>query len=238
MSKLKSTLSWLAYERCAAAFISEQYDDLEITVQHNVKLIGQSGITRQIDVLIDSRWPDGEDRRIVVDAKKRSRKVDIKEIEAFEGMMRDCNAGRGVIVCSSGCTEGALRRAQDAITITVLDSEDLPEYKWVYEPCFGRCNEGSPSRRGMVLWAAYMGIAPSENVPILILQTGKCDGCHSFHVWCWGCGLKFPVSDNSVQICDCGYRWVAYLSQSKSEFFLGYLVDQENVLILDRRPTI
>jgi hypothetical protein len=236
MDESKNTPSWLVYERCVAAFTLEQNRDLQVTVQPNVILVGRlSGVKRQIDVLIDSRWADGEDRRIIVDAKERSRKVDVKDIESFEGMMRDCNANRGVIVCSSGYTEGALKRAQDAITITVLRLEELDEYNWVYEPCVGKCDGNNSSKRGMVLWGAYMGI-PVDDGPMLIFQTGKCDGCHSFHVWCWECGSKFSVGDNAMYRCECRHEWVAYFSEEENAVLLTFRVDDDYGAVIDRRP--
>jgi hypothetical protein len=237
MDESKSTPSWLVYERCVAAFSLEQNPDLQVTVQPNVILVGRlSGVKRQIDVLIDSRWKNGENRRIIVDAKERNRRVDIKDIESFEGMMRDCNAKRGVIVCSNGYTDGALKRAQDAITITVLSLEEFDEYNWVYKPCAGKCHGKSQSKRGMVLWAAYMGIPLSEDGPLLIFQTGKCDGCHSFHVWCWECGSKFPISDNTLYRCECGHDWIAYLSREENAVLLTFRADEEFGVVIDRRP--
>ncbi|MEM7117594.1 MAG: restriction endonuclease, partial [Chloroflexota bacterium] len=139
--------TWLVYERCVAALTTEQYDSLKFTVQPNVKLIGQySEVERQIDVLIDSRWRDQIDRRIIVDAKYRKRKLDVKDVEAFEGMLKDCRANRGIIVCTSGYSKAAFRRAQDAITISIIDIDDLEEYDWVYEKCLGLCSQRHSSK--------------------------------------------------------------------------------------------
>lgn len=228
--------SWLVYERCVAAFTLEQNSELQVTVQPNVKLTGRlSGIERQIDVLVDSRWKDGTDRRIIIDAKERKRKIDIKDIESFEGMMKDCGAARGIIVCTNGYTEAALRRAQEAITITVLTLDQLDEYEWAYEPCLSKCTNNAPRLRGMVLWAAYMGI-PINGV-MLIFQTGKCDGCHDFHVWCWGCGSKFAMFYNQVYGCECGYEWISYHDTGENTILLMFRVDEEYGVIIDRRPT-
>jgi hypothetical protein len=234
------TPTWLVYERCVAAFTLKEHDDVEVTVQPNVKLIGHlSGTERQIDVLIDSRWNDGINRRIIVDAKEWKRKIDVKDVESFEGMMRDCQANRGVIVTTKGFSEAALRRAQDAITITILTLGDLEEYEWVYEPCYDECrrNTGKYSQRGMVLWATCLLLPYSEMAHII--QTGKCDGCHSFHVWCWECGLKFAVPDYRLVTCDCGHHWVSWLyndeGTDRQSMNLMLRLDDEFGLILDRR---
>jgi hypothetical protein len=86
-----------------------------------------TGIKRQVDVLIDARVAEDVLRRVIVDAKFRRRKIDVTDVEAFEGMMKDCRAQRGLLVCSNGFTEAALRRAQEAARLfharfTSLDS--------------------------------------------------------------------------------------------------------------------
>jgi predicted Mrr-cat superfamily restriction endonuclease len=125
---------WLVYQRCVAAFMSEHHGSLDTTVLPNVLVKGEiSGEQRQVDVLIDRRWQGGAASRIIVDAKKRSRKLDIGDVEQFEGMLRDCRAARGIMVCTAGSTSGAQKRAQQAITITVLDFEEALEFDWAYE---------------------------------------------------------------------------------------------------------
>lgn len=112
------------YERFTAAFVSENAG-IEVSVTPNAKIVGKSRVGRQIDVLVDARWGDKRSRRVIVDAKMYGRKLDIKDVEAFEGMMRDCRADRGILFCPSGWTGGAKRRAQDAITIQMMSLEEL-----------------------------------------------------------------------------------------------------------------
>jgi hypothetical protein len=108
------------YERCVAAFAANEHGNFDVIVQPNVILIGAiSGEKRQVDVLVDRRWSQDQISRIIIDAKEWTRKVDIGDVEKFEGMMKDCRANRGVLVCTQGYTEGALNRAQDAISIKI-----------------------------------------------------------------------------------------------------------------------
>lgn len=240
--------SWLVYERCVAAFAAEEHGSFDTIVQPNVMLKGTiSGEIRQIDVLIDCRWKQSSTSRIIVDAKEWTGAVDIGDIEKFEGMMRDCRADRGIIVCTNGYTKGALRRAQDAINIKILPLSEIEEFGWVYEPCLGRCAESNHrrKRRSGVLWTEYMGIFSSAGM-IIIVQTGKCDGCHSFHVWCWDCGGKFSVPDKKIVLCDCDRKWAAVPESRES----GHEGEPESVwlmmreddnpaeppIVLDRRP--
>lgn len=236
----ETTPGWRIYERCVAAFIHEGHSSIDTTVLPNVSLTGQvSGKKRQIDVLIENRWQGGATSRIIVDAKKRSRPVDIGDIEAFEGRMRDCRAARGVIVCTSGWTDGARRRADNAITITLLEFEEaVDEYDWNYDECLGPCE----TNLGGVLWGEWIptGIGHSW----IILQLGKCDGCHSFHVWCQDCGHKFAIPDSMVVTCDCDNREWASVPESATSGHVGkpesiWLMmreDGSDPIPLDRRP--
>lgn len=72
--------------------------------------------------------------------------------------MRDCKAARGVFVRPSGWTSGAAQRAWDAITITVLSSEDIDKFDFNFEPCLiEECRAGTvEARRGAVLWKEFV----------------------------------------------------------------------------------
>ena len=92
MSKLKHEDNWRLYERLVAALEAEN-SGIELSVTPNARIKGCiSHKSRQIDVLIDARWGDDLSRRIIVDAKFHGRKLDIKDVESFEGMMKDCEA--------------------------------------------------------------------------------------------------------------------------------------------------
>jgi hypothetical protein len=87
------SLSWQVYELCAAVFSHGEYGDVDTIVQPNAGIRGViSKRKRQVDVLIDARWSNSGKHRVIVDAKYRSRKIDVTRVEAFEGMMKDCRA--------------------------------------------------------------------------------------------------------------------------------------------------
>lgn len=251
--------AWLIYERCVAAFVRDQHGTIDTIVQPNVIIQGAiSGAARQVDVLVDHRWHAGSASRIIVDAKNRSRPLDVGDVEQFEGMMRDCRAARGIIVCTAGWSEAAARRAQQLITITLLDYDAaLDEYEWEYEECLGPCGLADVTRghRGGVLWGEFMaeGIgggwaAPLTDAPVLagwiMIRIGKCDGCHAFHVWCWDCGEKFAVEDAKVVRCGCESREWASVPESPESGHLGepesiWLMMRDNgghPVAFDRRP--
>ncbi len=119
---------------------------MDVSVTPNASLIGSiSGVKRQIDILVDARWEEGVKRRIIYDAKRRKRKIDVKEVEAFEGMMRDVQASRGVIVCSGGWTQAAENRAAQRIDIVLLTTEDAEELLFLGPAGFGQAKRPWPS---------------------------------------------------------------------------------------------
>ena len=234
-------LSWRIYERIVAAAEVEA-GRIDLSVTPNARLVGQiSGKRRQVDVLIDARWGDDLSDRIIVDAKLRSRPIDIKDVESLEGMMRDCRAHRGVIVCANGYTDGALKRAQEAITIKLLSVDEVDEFAWAgFEPCMGKCRRASDGSCGLVLWDGQhpLPIGPGW----AIVFTGKCDVCHEFSVWCWDCGEKFALSSEDEYECGCERFWVSAIEEETDGAEQGHqiavhllVISGEETLALDRR---
>jgi hypothetical protein len=200
---------WRIYERIVAAIEAENAD-FEMSITPNARIIGcLSGRKRQVDVLIDARWEDKISRRIIVDAKRHKRKIDIKDVEAFEAMMKDCRAERGILVCPNGFTEGAKRRTQDAITINILSLDELDDLNLTsWDECLGQCAEQADNRTstGMVLWGGYELVAV-DPISSVVYRVGKCDKCHNFHVWCWQCDSSLALKDTDEQQCCCGRLW-------------------------------
>lgn len=84
---------WRILERVVALLTTEKYDDPDLTVISNAKITGIiSNRKRQIDVLVDYRFEQNLERRLIIDAKERKRPIDIKEVESFEGLMKDVGA--------------------------------------------------------------------------------------------------------------------------------------------------
>jgi hypothetical protein len=196
---MSQDIKWRDYERIIGELIANN-SDLEVSVTRNAKIKGHiTGVWRQIDVLIDARWEIDFSRRIVIEAKYYRRKLNVKDIEAFEGMLKDCGASRGIIFCPNGYSEAALKRAQDKILIQILSKEAIEETWWSnLERCFGSCSSHGipPSKQGVILWGGehLLGIGGAWEVTF----TGKCDVCHDFVVWCWGCGDRFGVSHDET----------------------------------------
>lgn len=244
LRKPKQEDNWRLYERLAVAFEAEN-SGIELSVSPNARIEGFiSRKSRQIDALIDARWGYDLSRRIIVDAKFHRRKLDVKEVESFEGMMKDCRAAHGILICNKGWSEGAKRRAQDAITIKLLTSEEIEERtSWAsFDKCIGECHRipNRYSRKGLVLWDAEHLL----NIGGLcaVVYTGKCDICHNFHIWCWDCGEKFAIGSEDQHECYCKRMWVSVIEEEiddptgKTLNAVHLLLQAENdMFALDRR---
>lgn len=174
-----------------------------------------------------------------VDAKDRKRPVDIKEVESFEGMMKDVGAQRGFIICSNGHTKAAKRRAQDHIGIKLITAEQIDDFdinSWDH------CGHSDCSR-GLVLWDATPGII-LDGGPVTVQATGKCDECGKFHVWCWGCGKKEALDAETEWQCDCKGPWFWLTSiepenegnEKRNGNYLILVLGNGTYHIIDRRP--
>jgi len=241
----RSDPQWRLYERFVASLMSEKASD-EITVIPNAHLVGAlSGADRQVDVLIDARLEENTSRRVIVDAKFRQRKVHVKDVEAFEGLMEDCRAHRGILVCANGYTGAAQRRAQDTIAMRLLSPQELKSFDPTgWEPCLGRCAHERRTTSGWVLYDQPFGLAVGDS-PLSIMVTGKCDGCHDFHVWCWECGYRFALlGDEAENKCTCDRLWYTAVENEGTDSLenpvpavLLLLVPQGGLpLVVDRRP--
>ena len=231
---------WRQYERLVALLTADEYDESQLTVIPNAKIKGFiSQRKRQIDVLVDYRFDTDLNRRIIFDAKYKKRPIDIKEVESFEGMMKDVGAQRGFIICSNGHTKSALRRAQQHIGIRLLTSDELEGFdinSWE------RCRNDN-CEKGLVLWDANPGII--VNGMVSIQATGKCDECGKFHIWCWDCGLRYLIEYESDLKCGCDGPWFWLTSiepdidENGEEYNSHYLIlvmGNGNYEIIDRRP--
>ncbi len=238
--------NWKIYERFVAELCSDDYQSSSVTVIPNAKIKGcLSQTLRQVDVLIDSRFGDDRNRRIIVDSKKYNRPLNVKDVESFHGMMLDCSSKAGILVCPNGYSEAAKKRAQDFINLKVVSLAELENIDLsLWDDCFSEnCND--KAERGLVLWDSPMGIGSTMS-PVSISCIGKCDVCGDFHIWCWDCGTKFSVSNESEAQCACGYPWfwLTTIEEddissneyeiSKSVYLL--LVTLKDVFIADRKP--
>lgn len=224
------TPDWRIYERVAVCFEIEAAG-MDVSVTPNASLIGTiSGVRRQIDILVDARWDEGVVRRIIYDAKRRRRKIDVKDVESFEGMMRDVRASRGVLICSSGWTGAAERRAAENIDIRLMSTEEVDYIDHAAtDPC-PHCRNLQRKHKGIVFWDGQFPL-PLDGWAVIF--TGKCDACRSFAFWCWDCGEKVVVPDEETYECGCERVWLVEKNEDEALFVMRV---ENGEIPIDRRP--
>lgn len=218
-----SFTDWERYERLVARLLANQLQT-DLCVTPNAYVMGRiTGIKRQIDVLIDDRHATATSRRLIVDAKKRSRKIDVKEVEAFRGLMEDVGATHGYLVSPLGHTKGAEKRAQEAVKIRILPLDRLEDF----DPSTWPLCKNERCERGRIFWDGYPELtlklqplfepgqqpqpAPPPRLLPFVYYVGKCDRCGRFHVRCTTCNdtLALPEDDenDSGHNCSCKPPW-------------------------------
>lgn len=216
-ASVNETPKWLRYERLVASLIANQLSTA-YCVTPNAKIQGKiSERSRQIDVLIDERHNSDNRQRIIVDAKARTRKIDVTHVEAFRGLMEDVEATHGYLICPHGYTSAAERRAQESVSIRLLPLDRLEGF----DPSTWPKCLAPQCRNGRVFWDGYPTLdvmltpatAPySAPQPFTFVHyVGKCDHCSCFYVKCMSCGELFSPtyefeSDDGVR-CRCQNPW-------------------------------
>lgn len=122
-------MQWKDYEIKIFKELEHRYSDCKII--HNAKIVGATSQTpRQIDILIEGQVLDSP-IRIIVDAKQRTKPVDINDVESFISMMIDVKAHRGILISTNGYTKAAIQRAHNEknqdIELDVLSIKELKE---------------------------------------------------------------------------------------------------------------
>lgn len=204
----RSIPDWERYERMVARLVADQLST-DLCVTPNARLMGRiSGRSRQIDVLIDTRHDTDNSRRIIVDAKKRRRKIDVTDVESLQGLMKDVEATHGYLVSPAGYTKAAEKRAQEAVSIRIVPLDRLENFDPASWP---RCLVNGCAH-GRVFWDGYPGFSfRAEPVREFIHYVGKCDRCGAFHVHCVTCEdlLHIPANDEKDfgRQCRCKQPW-------------------------------
>ncbi|MCW5680019.1 MAG: restriction endonuclease [Xanthobacteraceae bacterium] len=217
MSKQQTHKDWEIYERMVARLIADQAGT-DMCVTPNARIRGQlSGRSRQIDVLIEARHDTDNSRRLIVDAKRRTRKIDVKDVEELLGLMQDVKATHGYLVSATGHTKAAEKRAQMSVSIRIVPVDRLENF----DPSTWPCCKNHQCANGRIFWDGYPELT-LRGVPLeksdqavktvsFVHYVGKCDRCGMFHVWCTTCDDTLITShddENDVgHQCRCKMPW-------------------------------
>lgn len=171
------------------------------TVRKNIsfpdKITGQA---RQVDVWIDIEAKSHK-IGILVDAKYRKDKIDVKDVEEILSLASAVGANKAVLVALSGWTKPAQAKADhtgvDLRLWTLEEALDLmvPD-KWVMcSVCENDCIVLDRSG-GMVVDGMWS-----------LLTAGQCRECNAGLVLCWACGEHILIKEEQNVKCTCGHEW-------------------------------
>jgi len=242
----KTRKDWENYERLVARLIARQAPS-EYTVTANARVTGQvSKRKRQLDVLIDLRHDTDNSRRLIADAKHRTRKIDVVQVEAFKGLMEDVAATHGYLISPAGQTKAAVLRAQELITIRLLPLDRLEDF----DPDSWPACQGKKCKSGRIFWNGLqtvgMQVRIGDDLDDPVVGTvfdhihGKCDRCSRFHVRCLASHTIFSVGnkDEIKGCCDPIMFWLSSIEKDddgQESAELHAILQDKQVITMDRK---
>jgi hypothetical protein len=123
---------WKLYEAYIFGLIQSRFPHAIVEPNQYIRGI-RSNRLRQIDILVKQNL-GGFDLRIVFDCKCYTRKVTVKDVEAFIGMLEDIRVSKGVLVTTKGYSKAAYERAKTDsrdLDLKIISPERLSEYQYI-----------------------------------------------------------------------------------------------------------
>jgi len=162
-------MNWKDYENEICDFFQREYPTATIT--HNATIRGRYSFTdRQVDILVED-YVAGNRFVIIIDGKFFSKKIDVKCVESFIGMVNDIGAHKGLMITSRGYSKAATQRAYNDpidIELDILNFDDLDKYQgFVAMPYSGGKGAVAPAPFGWVIDAN-----PEDKVLCYLYQRG------------------------------------------------------------------
>lgn len=99
-------IDWDGFER----LVSKLCETGDVTVEHDVVMVGKSGAPRQIDVAIKSKQGLVE-HLVIVECKYWNRPVSRANVDSLVNSLRELNASKGIIFSVKGFQKGAIQQA-------------------------------------------------------------------------------------------------------------------------------
>lgn len=109
---------------------------------------------RQIDIRI-AGIAAGVYYQIIVDTKLYNRRIDVKDVEEFIGMLNDLDCNQGMLITEGGFTRRAINRATNnplSLSIDIISYSDLMDYQTT-KGAIGFTNEFAVTIRAPLGWA-------------------------------------------------------------------------------------
>jgi len=97
--------NWRKYEETILEKLKPLFSSW--TFEYDKKIIGKlSGRSRQVDIFL-SKTINNKTYQIAIDCKFYSKRINIKHVESFIGMMKDLNTNQGILITNVGYTKSA-----------------------------------------------------------------------------------------------------------------------------------
>jgi hypothetical protein len=212
---MSSERDWKQYENQIFERLKEMAGP-DAEVNFDVSMPGRlSRVDRQIDVFVRGDFAGHVTRAtMAVDCKCFSRKVDVKDVETFIGLVEDVGTDFGLLVTTEGFSEAAKNRAAAArgMKIDIVPYEELPDW----EPPFRFCEVCTDWESDRMPGGVYIEpFVPGHEPPgaELVVGVGSCDRCQAIYMEC-GCGtvnhaIEFEHGEWLQCEGGCGVDWKA-----------------------------
>ena len=176
---------------CGPSFVEREAKG-PVRITADVKLDGRmSGVKRQVDILVEGSFFGIAPGTMAIDCKCLKKKVDVKDVEAFLGMLEDLGVTAGMLITTVGYTDAAKRRAANVVQEVIplvdmvlleeatdwwlasaggagtymgdyVDHEPYGDFWWVVS--FAPESEPCEEEEGVVLWSSNEGGWDAQNL--------------------------------------------------------------------------
>ena len=131
----QTNFSWKDFEDAVFEELERVFHFQNVEIIRNSHIIGRdSGVRRQIDVLIREKKDDEVISTTLVECKHYATKINVKIVDSFIGCLEDVGAEKGIIVSEKGFTKAAINRAhkgKNDIEVDILSLGDLRRFQYV-----------------------------------------------------------------------------------------------------------
>lgn len=194
-------MKWQEYQE-AVGLLYKNMDAMGNVSQNTFipdKITGQK---RQVDTWLELNM-HGHQVNVLIDAKFRKGKIDVKDVEEVEALGNSVNANKIVIVTNKGWTKPALKKAKfsnnDLRILTVEEALDLlVPNKWFM--CYNCKDECVVMDSDGILYRENSGL-------FFDWYAGKCRGCGDTYFHCPECGNRKILEKDDKYKCSCNHIW-------------------------------
>ena len=128
--------TWKSYERGLLERLRYDFSPHGFRIEGTVngrqhKVVGlHSGVPRQLDAAV---YKEKATRPFfIADAKSHANPLDVGDVDAFVGLMKDVGASLGLLAAPKGPSEGARRWAEASdVTVRVMSLDDALTFRWL-----------------------------------------------------------------------------------------------------------